>query len=69
MWYVDPARPIYRVLFAIAGAGCLVFGLMALKYPLLLSRNPWGAMALGPFAILFGLIMILGAVFKPGIFK
>jgi len=69
MWNVDPAKPIYRALFVIFGIMCLAFGLTALKNPTLSYRNWWGGLVFGPFAIIFGLVFILGALFKPKIFK
>ena len=85
MWNVNPAKPVFRVLFVFFGIILLGFGLAALKTSLLASsrvflllrvyatglsyRNLWGGLVFGPFAILFGLVFILGALFKPSIFK
>jgi hypothetical protein len=69
MWNVDPAKPIYRLLFVIFGIMVLVFGLTALKTTLLSYRNSWGDLVFGPFVITFGPVFILGALFKPNLFK
>jgi uncharacterized membrane protein len=69
MWNVNPTKPVFRVLFVFFGITLLAFGLAALKTPLLSRRNWWGGLVFGPFAIIFGLVFILGALFKPSIFK
>jgi hypothetical protein len=69
MWNVNPAKPIYRALFVIFGITMLGRGLAALKTSVLSYQNSWGGMVFGPFVIIFGLVFILGALFKPSIFK
>ena len=69
VWNVDPAKLIYRALFVIFGIMLLAFGLSALKTTLLSYRNSWGGLVFGPFVTIFGLVFILGALFKPNIFK
>jgi uncharacterized membrane protein HdeD (DUF308 family) len=69
MWNVDPAKPIYRLLFVIFGIMFLAFGLAALKTTLLSYRNSWGDLVFGAFVIIFGLVFIIGALYKPNIFK
>ena len=51
------------------GFGFLSLGLAALKPPLLSYRNWWGGLVFAPFVILFGLVILFGALFKPKIFK
>ena len=69
MWRVDPAKPIFRALFVMFGIMFLAFGITALRNDLLSYRNSWGGLVFGPFVIIFGLVFILGALFKPNIFK
>ncbi len=69
MWHINPAKPIFRALFALLGFVFLSLGLAALKTPLLSYRNWWGGLIFAPFVILFGLVIILGALFKPKIFR
>ena len=68
MWYFDPYKKKVRVMFGALGIFFLLIGLAMLSEPFKWA-NAWGAMALGPFAILFGVIFILGALFKPDIFN
>lgn len=68
MWYLDPRKKKFRVMFFALGILCLFIGFAMLRQPFKFA-NAWGAMAVGPFAILFGVIFILGALFKPDIFS
>ena len=65
MWSIDPAKPICRVLFVIVGVILLARGTTALRTPFLSYRNLSGDLVFGPFVIVFGLMFILGALFKP----
>jgi len=68
MWYFDARKKKFRVMFFALAIFCFLIGFAMLTHPFNFA-NAWGAMALGPFAILFGVIFILGALFKPDIFK
>ena len=70
MLNADPKNPLNRAVFLIAGTAFVGVGLIALRHsPIFAYHTGWGGMAFGPFAILFGLVFILGAIFKPDIFK
>jgi hypothetical protein len=50
------------------GATLIGFGLTPLRHGDPSYETWWGGLAFAPFAIIFGVIIILGAIFKPSIF-
>ena len=66
----NPKKPLNRAVFMIVGILFIGTGLSTFRQGHALSyQTLWGGLGFGPFAILFGLIFILGAIFKPNIFK
>jgi hypothetical protein len=66
----DPKSRLNRAIFWIAGCVFIGSGLTTFQHGHLLSyENWWGGLVFGPFAIIFGVIFIAGAIFKPTIFK
>jgi len=64
----DPRRPIYRAFFLILGTVMIGFGLAPLRHGSVSYETWWGGLAFAPFAVTFGIIIVLGAIFKPAIF-
>ena len=64
----DPSKPFYRTLFLVMGTAMIGFGIAPLRHGNLSYENWWGGLAFAPFAIIFGIIIVLGAIFKPAIF-
>ena len=64
----DPRKPFYRALFLIFGATIIGVGIGPLRHGRLSYENWWGGLVFAPFAIIFGIIIVLGALFKPAIF-
>jgi hypothetical protein len=64
----DPRRPIYRALFVVFGAVMVGLGLTPLRHGSVSYETWWGGLAFAPFAVIFGIIIVLGAVFKPAMF-
>jgi len=64
----DPGKPFYRTLFLVMGAAIIGIGLAPLRHGDLSYETWWGGSAFGPFAIIFGIIIVLGAILKPTIF-
>ncbi len=64
----DPARPVFRALFLVLGAVMIGIGITPLLHGNVSYENWWGGLAFAPFAIVFGIIIVLGAIFKPTIF-
>jgi hypothetical protein len=70
MLKVDEKNPLNRAIFIMVGTTFVGVGVIALRHsPISAYQTWWGGMAFGSFAILFGLVFILGAIFKPDIFK
>jgi hypothetical protein len=65
----DPHKPFYRALFMLVGLVFIGFGIAALQRGSMTYQNWWGGLVFAPFAIIFGIIFILGAIFKPSIFR
>jgi hypothetical protein len=66
----NPRSPLNRAVFALLGLMFIGGGLSTLKQGhLLVYHNWWGATVFGPFAILFGVLIPVWAIFKPDIFK
>jgi drug/metabolite transporter (DMT)-like permease len=64
----DPKGPLVRVVAALTGLVVLGWGLTSmLQKGDLHYRNWFGQLVFSPFAILFGLAIILSALFKPEI--
>jgi len=64
----DPKRPLTRIVAALAGLSILGWGLGAILWREDLHYKNWsGELVFAPFAILFGVIIVLGAMFKPEI--
>jgi drug/metabolite transporter (DMT)-like permease len=68
MFSSDPKSPLVRIVAALAGLAVLGWGLASiLQRGDLHYRNWFGELIFSPFAILFGLGLILSALFKPEI--
>jgi len=64
----DPRRPMVRVVAGFAGLAVLGWGLApVLRHNDLHYQNWFGELVFAPFAILFGLLALFGALFKPQI--
>ena len=64
----DPKRPLTRIVAGVAGLAVFGWGLRAILWQGSLHyRNWFGELVFAPFAILFGLLIILSALFKPEI--
>ena len=62
----DPKRPLIRIVAGLAGLSVLGWGIAAVLWRNDLHYKNWfGELVFAPFAILFGLLIILCAVFKP----
>jgi hypothetical protein len=64
----DPRKPFYRTLFLVIGAAIIGIGIAPLRHGDLSYENWWGGLGFAPFTIIFGIIIVLGAIFKPTIF-
>jgi hypothetical protein len=69
MLKTDPKRSLNRTVFIALGIAAIGLGLAPLRHGHLFYENWWGGPVFGPVAILFGLLFVLGAIFKPDIFK
>ena len=65
----DPKRWLNRVVFITVGVGLIGLGVATIRNGHFFYENWWGGLVFGPFAIAFGLLFIVGAIFKPTIFK
>jgi hypothetical protein len=65
----DPRKPFYRALFVLIGIAVIASGLKPLWRGDSSYENWWGGLAFAPFAIIFGIVLIVGAIFKPNIFQ
>jgi hypothetical protein len=64
----DPKRPLLRIVAIFAGLVVFGWGLRAVTLHSDLHYTNWfGESVFGPFAILFGVLIIFGALFKPEI--
>jgi hypothetical protein len=69
MLNTNPRRPLSRIVAVLAGLAIFGWGLRGVFWqPDLHYRNWFGELAFGPFAILFAVLIIFGALFKPEIF-
>ncbi len=68
MFNSDPKSPLIRAVAALAGLTLFGFGFRAIFLRGDLHYTNWfGELVFAPLAVLFGLIIILGALFKPEI--
>jgi hypothetical protein len=68
MFARDPKRPLFRLIAGIAGLAMIGWGAKAILVRGDLHYANWfGELVFAPLAILFGLIVIAGALFKPEI--
>jgi hypothetical protein len=65
----NPKRPFNRTVLIALGIAAIGLGVAPLFHGHLFYQNWWGGMVFGPLAIIFGVLFILGAIFKPDIFK
>ena len=66
MFNADPKSPRVRIVAASAGLAVLGWGLGAIVWRGDLHYKNWfGELVFAPFAILFGLVITLTAVFRP----
>lgn len=54
----DPRKPLYRVLFSVAGVAIIGVGVASLRRGDLFYENRWGGLVFAPLAIVFGIIFI-----------
>jgi hypothetical protein len=62
---VDPKRRLYRTVASLAGLTMVAFGLRPILAGDLNYTNWFGGLAFAPLAILFGIAILLAAIFKP----
>ena len=68
MFNYDPKRPLVRGVAAISGLSVIGWGVAAVRLRGDLHYSNWfGEPVFAPFAIIFGLIIVAGALFKPEI--
>jgi len=68
MFDLEPKKPLYRGIAALAGLVLLGLGLgPILSHGDLFYKNWFGEWVFAPFAIIFGLVIVWGALFKPEI--
>jgi hypothetical protein len=68
MFNPDPKRPLIRIVAAIAGVVFFATGIFSVLWRQELHYVNWfGELVFAPFAVLFGLILFLGALFRPEI--
>jgi hypothetical protein len=64
----DPKRPLVRIVAGLAGLAVFGWGFGAIVWHGELHYTNWfGQLVFAPFAIVFGVITILAAIFKPEI--
>jgi uncharacterized membrane protein YdjX (TVP38/TMEM64 family) len=68
MLNTDPKRPLARIVAVFAGLAVFGWGMRAVLGQHNLHYQNWfGELIFAPLAILFGLVIIFGALFKPEI--
>jgi succinate dehydrogenase hydrophobic anchor subunit len=68
MFDLEPKKPLYRSIAALAGLVLLGFGLATIRsHGDMVYKNWFGELMFSPFAIIFGLLILWGALFKPEI--
>ena len=66
MFSSDPKSPLIRIVATLAGLTLLGWGVSAILVRGDLQYKNWfGELVFAPFAVLFGLVIILSALFKP----
>lgn len=65
MLKTDPHGLLYRLVAGVAGVAIAGFGIAPLRHGDLFSTNSFGELVFAPLAILFGVIVIVFALFKP----
>jgi hypothetical protein len=66
MFNSDPKGPLVRLVAALAGVSAFGWGFSAIVWRADLHyRNWFGELVFAPFAILFGLAIVLSAISKP----
>jgi len=66
---LQPNRHLFRVVIVLAGLSFIGLGLGAFRKGFLFYPNWWGGVIFVPLAVIFGVIFILSALFKPKIFR
>jgi uncharacterized membrane protein HdeD (DUF308 family) len=69
MMNFDPHKPFYRALFSVFGLVIISAGVVSLRHGDSSYQNWWGGVVFAPLGIILGVLFILGAIFKPGIFR
>jgi len=69
MLNIDFNARFNRVILLVLGIAAVGLGLAPLMHGHLFYENSWGGPVFGPIAIIFGVVFILGALFKPSIFR
>jgi hypothetical protein len=64
----DPNRRFNRAVILLLGTTAVGLGLAPVLYGRWFYLNWWGGPVFGPISIIFGLVLIFGALFKPKIF-
>lgn len=64
----DPRRPLVRVVAGLAGLTAIGWGMSGLRMDLHYT-NWFGESVFAPFAIVLGLVALIGAIFKPEILR
>ena len=68
MFSSDPKTPLYRTVVLIAGLAALGLGFAPiLRHGDLFYKNWFGELVFSPLAIIFGLVMVFAALFRPSI--
>jgi hypothetical protein len=68
MFNSDPKSPLIRIVAGLGGLTVIGCGLAAILWRGDLHYRNWiGELVFAPFAILFGLVILFGALFKPAI--
>jgi hypothetical protein len=68
MLNTDPKRPLIRIVAGLAGVAVFGWGFAAMVWRGDLHYKNWfGELVFAPLEILFGLVIICGALFKPEI--
>jgi hypothetical protein len=67
---IRPKSFLYRAVAVAAGLVILSFGLISMRFANgLVYANWFGELVFGPFAIIAGVLIIWGALFKPSILE
>jgi hypothetical protein len=69
MLHLERTRPLFRAVMVLAGLSCIGAGLAPMRHGGLFYANWWGGLVFALLAIILGFVFILGAIFKPQIFR